>query len=116
MENSIAQLRRGFMSSSVKTPQFKTFARTFKCEFKKELDKINAKIEHYNVGHFYVSGFFRKYDKLYYFSLSDVRGLDPDSNSCMSQLLYRTAKHLKDYTGGINQYVSLHDVPKMDLI
>ena len=92
-----------FGSDSVKTPQFISFSRKFKNALTKELKTIGANITKYNSGHFYVSGFFRKGEKCYYFSLSDVRHFH------VTDMLYRTAKDEKDFTGGGNQYVKIED-------
>jgi len=94
-------LAQGFESSSVKTPEFKRFATTFKRELTQELKSIGATNIKFSVGHFYISGFFTsKTGQVYYFSLSDVRGYP-------TQLMYRTASSYKDYTGGMNQWVSI---------
>ena len=95
-----------FESSSGKTEQFKQFVRMFKTEFKKEMASIGATDIEFNVGHFYISGFFNMGTKLYYFSLSDVRDFSP---SRRISLLYRTAQHRKDWTGGVNQYVNIEE-------
>jgi short-subunit dehydrogenase len=81
---------------------FKSFARKFKNSIAKELAKKNCTITAFNVGHYYLSGFFRNAnDRCFYFSISDVRHFD------FGNMLYRTAKHEKDYTGGSNQYVRI---------
>lgn len=104
-------LLKGFESSSTLTPEFAQFYRTFKKEFTCELQSIGATNIEFHRGHFYVSGFFTVDGQAYYFSLSDVRGMDysiknhPDS--CMSKLLYRTARDYKDYTGGKNRYATI---------
>lgn len=105
MERIIKLLDQGFVSSTKTTAEFKSFARKFKNDFQKQLDKIDAKITFYNTGHFYVSGFFRFNESgtCYYFSISDVRFFND------KKLLYRTAKDEKDFTGGMNQYVNLSD-------
>ncbi len=111
MKNTVIALLAGFESSSGKTPEFLQFYRTFKKEFTKELQFLSATNVQFSRGHFYVSGFFTLGTQAWYFSLSDVRGMDysmkTNPGSCMSQLLYRTAKHYKDYTGGRNQYVRI---------
>ncbi len=103
-----------FESSSVKTPQFKTFASAFKTEFKKELSTVGASNFMFNVGHFYISGFFNVKGKLYYFSISDIRDCHLKNKTA---LLYRTAQHYQDFTGGMNQYVNIEEnmAEKMDL-
>ena len=109
MDNIAQKLKlANFESSSFQTPEFKSFAREFKREFKKEMKSIGITDITFSVGHFYISGFFTKYVinpdavevKTYYFSISDVRC--PQSN-----MMYRTAKHKKDYTGGANQWLKI---------
>jgi hypothetical protein len=109
MNQSISLLKAGFESSSQKTPEFKHFAKVFKKEFTSELKSIGVSNIVFSVGHFYLSGFFTAFGQAYYFSISDVRGMDycmeVNPESCMCQLLIRTAKDYKDYSGGINNYV-----------
>ena len=56
-------------------------------------------------GHYYFSGFATKNNKAIYFSISDVRHFLPTGGG--ADLLIRTAKDYKDYTGGSNNYSSL---------
>ena len=56
-------------------------------------------------GHYYFSGFATKNSKIIYFSISDVRHFPPTGGG--ADLLIRTAKDYKDYTGGSNNYSSL---------
>lgn len=111
MKQSVKLLKAGFESSSSTTPEFLQFFRTFKKEFTKELQSIGASNIEIGKGHFYVSGFFTLGTQAWYFSLSDVRGMDyglanyPDS--CMNKLMYRTTKSYKDYTGGYNRYAKI---------
>lgn len=111
MKNTISLLLAGFESSSGTTPEFLNFVRTFKREFTKELKSVGATDIKIGKGHFYVSGFFTVNGQPYYFSLSDVRGMDyaleNHPNTCGSQLMYRTAQDYKDYTGGSNQWISI---------
>lgn len=102
MDNIAQKLKlANFESSSVQTPEFKSFAREFKRDFKKEMKSIGITDVTFSVGHFYISGFFITQDaKTYYFSIPDVRS--PQSN-----MMYRTAKHKKDYTGGANQWIKI---------
>ena len=108
MKNSIKILQQGFESSSGLTPEFQQFFRTFKKEFTKELESVGATNVQISRGHFYVSGFCTIDGQVWYFSLSDVRGMEYCLNqTCMGKLLYRTAKDYKDYTGGQNRYASI---------
>ena len=95
-------LKKGFESSSTKTPEFTAFTRTFKSEFKKVLKELNCTELECNIGHFYIFGFFNSaYGQLWYFSISDVRWGQHNT------ILIRTAQHRKDYTGGPNMYAEL---------
>jgi hypothetical protein len=67
----------------------------------KEADFTDIKFSN---GHYYFSGFATKNNKAIYFSIPDVRyGWSSDGMN----LLIRTAKDYKDYTGGSNNYSSL---------
>jgi hypothetical protein len=114
MKESLKMLRNGFESSCSTTPEFAQFFRTFKKEFTKELKTIGATDIEFSRGHFHLTGFFRSTDgQLWYFSLSDVRGMEyglkVNPESCMNKLLYRTAKHNKDWTGGSNRYATIRE-------
>ena len=56
-------------------------------------------------GHYYFSGFATKNNKVIYFSISDIRHFPPTGGG--ADLLIRTAKDYKDFTGGYNNYSSL---------
>lgn len=100
-------LTHEFQSSSVKTPEFKSFAN----DFIKDLKSLATGYEFVNVskGHFYVSGFLKKADKYVYFSISDVRFF---RNEWYKNILIRTAKNDKDYTGGVNNSTDLENFKK----
>ena len=80
------------------TSQFNAFYRVFRQLFTQELVKLKAENIKFHKGHFYLSGFFSVDGKWFYFSMSDVRYF-PEND-----LLVRTAKDDKDYTGGLNTY------------
>jgi len=103
-------LQAGFESSSGLTPEFQQFFKTFKSEFTKELESQGATNIVFSRGHFYISGFCTIGTQVWYFSISDVRGMEYCLNqSCMGKLLYRTAEHYKDYTGGQNRYATIRE-------
>ena len=104
MNQIAALIRGGFESSSGLTPHFKAFARLFKKLIKNEIAKQGCELLTFNRRHFSVSGFFKKGEQIYYFSVSDVR-----DNWGTPKMLYRTATSIKDYTGGSNQYVNIED-------
>ena len=97
-----------FQSSTCSTPEFNSFSRAFKKYIKENLPK-NAELVNFSKGHFYCSGFVKKEDKYVYFSISDVRYF-PDQ--WYNQVLVRTAKNEKDYSGGFNGYTKLDNFKK----
>jgi len=98
-----------FQSSTLKTEEFLRFAREFKRAISYELPE-NMTIS-FMVGHFYISGFFKNEttQKYAYFSISDVRFFQ---DSWVNDVLIRTAKDDKDYSGGKNQSVYLVNLVK----
>lgn len=112
MKKSLELLKQGFESSSGTTPEFNEFFKVFKKEFTRELKSVSCTNIKFSKGHFYISGFFTTNDNVpFYFSLSDVRGMDyclkNNPDSCMCKLLYRKVKDYNDYTGGINRYATI---------
>jgi hypothetical protein len=102
----IAQrIEQGFESSTGKTPEFKSFASQFKKTMKRALRENNAELISFSVGHFDLSGFYQVDGQMGYFSLPDVR-MGMRGNMA---LMYRTADHEKDYTGGMNRWTALND-------
>lgn len=93
------------------TPEFDSFVRRTRNDFRKHLSDVAEKIE-INKGHFYFSGFLtRKSDgQAIYFSISDVRYFPGE------RMLIRTAKDYKDYTGGSNHYVGVDSDFKANLV
>lgn len=85
-----------FVSSCERTPQYLEFHRTFKRELTQALKPYCKKIDISKPNHFDVTGFFELNDgRIFYFSLGDLRWDKED-------ILIRTAKGFKDYTGGSN--------------
>ena len=97
-----------FESSSLDTKEFLAFVRDFKKYIKSNLPK-DSNLTNFSRGHFDVSGFIEKNGKYVYFSTSDVR-YSPDE--WINDILIRTAKDDKDYTGGSNDSTTLKDFKK----
>ena len=72
---------------------------------RKALKQANFTDIKFSNGHYYFSGFATKNNKAIYFNISDVRHFSPTGGG--ADLLIRTAKDYKDYTGGSNNYSSL---------
>jgi hypothetical protein len=86
---------------STKSPEFKSFARKFNNRLKKQFSSIGGRDYKGKVGHFYISGFVDVQGQTYYFSISDVR------HGFGSDILVRTAKDRKDFSGGSNNYIPM---------
>jgi hypothetical protein len=103
MKISLQLIKKEFESSCERTPQYLEFHRTFKREFTNLLKPHTTRIEIAKLNHFDVFGFFELNDgRIYYFSIGDLRW-DKE------KMLVRTAKHFKDYTGGMNQFIKIDD-------
>ena len=81
---------------------FKKFSREFKSMINEELKSVGGVEYKQNVGHYYISGFFKVDEQPYYISISDVRHCYPQNIN----LLIRTAKDYKDFHGGNNHYIN----------
>lgn len=91
----------GNYSGSDLGQDFKEFFRLETNRIRKHLKSLGCTKIEFSMGFYYFSGFFTsKSGQVYYLSCSDVRHFGYET------LLYRTAQHYKDYTGGSNQYVS----------
>ena len=93
-----------FKSSSGLTPEFAAFAKDFKKHIATHLPN-NAMLVNFSREHFYCSGFIKRGEKYCYFSISDVRHF----GDWQTNILVRTAKGEKDYTGGSNCYATLEN-------
>ena len=86
---------------SVTSTDFQLFCREFKSMFISELEKVGGVDYKQNNGHYYISGFFTLGSQAYYISISDVRYFKVDN------ILIRTAKDYRDFTGGTNHYINI---------
>lgn len=89
-------------SSSAKTPAYRIFASMCKDVVTKELEKIGASELKFNVGHYYISVFFKVEGKCLYFCTEDIRSRNPRG-------YWRTAKDYRDFVGGSNNWVSFEN-------
>jgi hypothetical protein len=100
-----------FESSSGLTPKFSQFRKEIKKYIKNILDENLELIMPFGSLHFAFSGFIKNKltGKYVYFSSSDVRFW---KNAWYDNLLIRTAKDEKDFTGGRNDWCKLPDISK----
>lgn len=96
-------------TNSKHDPEFKAFKKLFKKGLTIELKKTLATNIVFSYGHYYISGFFTIGEQPYYFSLSDVRHGFVFSRNGAPEIMYRTAKDYKDFTGGHNQNIELKE-------
>lgn len=102
MRKALAQTNEHYETSSGRTPEYLSWHRTFKREFTKFLTEKGAtSIEIGKPNHFDISGFFVVDNQTWYFRIEDIRWSKTD-------MLIRTAKSNKDYTGGRNQSIPLN--------
>ncbi len=93
-----------FESSSGLTQEFVNFVKDFKKAVISQLPE-GYKLVSFSRGHFYVSGFIQNSaGKYVYFSIRDVRFF---KNAWCTNILIRTAKNDKDFTGGANCFCDL---------
>lgn len=98
-----------FSSNIYIEDDFKCFNTKFKNAIKKLLPD-GFVIHSWNRGHYYCSGVIKTpKDKFIYISIPDVRTW---GNEWITNILYRTMKHDKDWRGGPNNYTSLFTFTK----
>ena len=101
----LTAFNKGFESSSTTTPEFAAFSNLFHSYLKSGAKDVGLNVISFSRGHFEASAFIEAPNgKFAYVSLSDVRGNSPASSK---KILYRTAKHAKDFHGGNNLWLPL---------
>ena len=115
MKKSIELLKKGFETASSNTEEVKKFYRIFIKEFSDKLKEKGCIDITFIKGHFHISGLFTFKGQPYYFCIININHYS--QNHFMKGLLYRTAKHYKNFSGGPNQYVDMTEnlVSKMNL-
>lgn len=88
---------------------YETFQRKYKSILKKIGEEIGFELHSFSKSHYEFSAVMRntKNDKYYYISISDVRYW---KNEWFDDILYRTMKHDKDWTGGNNNRCNLREL------
>jgi hypothetical protein len=91
-------VNQNFESSCSVTPEYKKAKMQFRNRMKNLFGKDSVLID--SCAHFEISGFIKKDEKYVYFSTGDLRW--------KSNMLVRTAKHDRDFTGGHNNFISFN--------
>ena len=86
---------------------FMNWAKEFKHMIQEQIALVGGTDYKQNTGHYYVSGFFKIGEQCYYISCSDIRHWSYDD--IVNDVLIRTAKDYKDFTGGHNCRVRIED-------
>ncbi len=94
------------------SPEFKKFFRSERKRITDALTKMGCTNVQMDYGFYFFYGFFTSQSgQVYYLSVHiDSRPIS------YKQIMYRTAKDYKDYSGGSNQYVDKNEIDKMILI
>jgi hypothetical protein len=93
-----------FSSGGTIGSDFKSFNTKFRNFIKKNLPN-GYSIHYWNRGHYYCSGVIKDpIGRFIYFSIPDVRFF---KNEWATNILIRTMKHDKDWTGGNNNYTDV---------
>ncbi len=91
---------------------FKKFFRAEKKRITKILTEMGCTNVQMDYGFYFFSGFFTSSSGQTYYLMVHI----DERPVSYKQILYRTAKDYKDYTGGGNQYVDKNKVSEMRLI
>jgi hypothetical protein len=106
--NYYEMVNQTFQTSCSATPQFNQFYKDVTKHLKKTLKDVAEDFK-FSKGHFYLSGFFSRKDGQYiYFCTHDVR--------FTKGFYIRTAKDLKDYTGGKNCNIKIDNDFEKNLV
>ncbi len=87
---------------------YKRFERKYINYLKAMCNEYNMQLVCVHKNHYNFTACFKRDNKYAYFSISDVRYY---KNDWYYNILIRTMKHAKDYTGGSNRYTDLERLP-----
>ena len=82
-------------------------------EISKYAKAVDAAVVAESKGHYLTSCFIERNGKFVYISHSSDARMDGGVKIELDSFLIRTARHVKDYTGGINQYCDMSQLPFM---
>lgn len=93
------------------SPEYKIFQRNYKSVLREMAKQIEFELYSFSQTHYCFSAVMKSNitKQFYYISISDVRYF---KNEWAENILYRTMKHDKDWTGGTNRYTTLENLSK----
>lgn len=94
---------------TVNSSEFLKFASEFRNVIQGMCSRLQAGLDRFTVGHYFVSGFITRDNSAVYFSYSIIRGCPVKLTGYVSvdSILVRTAASINDYRGGTNTFVPM---------
>lgn len=99
---------RGYVSK-----EYNNFQTALLSEISKYAKAVDAAVVAESKGHYLTSCFIERNGKFVYISHSSDARMDGGVKIELDSFLIRTARHAKDYTGGINQYCDMSQLQSM---
>lgn len=93
--------------------EYNNFQTALLSEISKYAKAVDAAVEAESKGHYLTSCFIERNGKFVYISHSSDARMDGGVKIELDSFLIRTARHVKDYTGGINQYCDMSQLQSM---
>ena len=87
--------------------EYNNFQTALLSEISKYAKAVDAAVVAESKGHYLTSCFIERNGKFVYISHSSDARMDGGVKIELDSFLIRTARHVKDYTGGINQYCDM---------
>lgn len=93
--------------------EYNNFQTALLSEISKYAKAVDAAVVAESKGHYLTSCFIERNGKFVYISHSSDARMDGGVKIELDSFLIRTARHVKDYTGGINQYCDMSQLQSM---
>ena len=93
--------------------EYRNFQTALVREISKYAKAVDAAVVAESKGHYLTSCFIERNGKFVYISHSSDARMDGGVKIELDSFLIRTARHVKDYTGGINQYCDMSQLQSM---
>lgn len=94
------------------SPDYEKFQDEYRKVLKEVATEAGMQLHKFNKNHYSFSAVLKHQEtqNYYYVSISDVRGMTTRTPEWLGNILYRTMKHEKDWSGGHNNYSSLEQL------
>ena len=93
--------------------EYSNFQTALLREISRYAEAVGAVVVSENKGHYYTSCFIERNGKFVYLNHSADMRMDAGIRIELGSFMIRTARHAKDYTGGINQYCDMLQLQSM---